>query len=192
MQLNDLLRQALIKNELGGNLALVYRFSDADGVRTGKSGYSFGVCQFDIANNHRAIECLKECQFTDVEVARLLKQIGPIADLNDKLAAHKEVVDLYDTAQIDGTIGWVKGISKAAGIVYADEEALIHACDYHNQFNMNPRGKAVGYLSRLGRPVTAQDILTYKLTTIWGQKRPDDVRRRFGNIHKLFNNQKES
>lgn len=186
MHLNDLLRQALIKNELGGNLALVYRFSDADGVRTGKSGYSFGIAQFDIMNNVRAVECLKACGFTEAEIVRLQRQIGPIGDLNDKLAAHKEVVDLFDTAQIDGTIGWVKGISQAAGITYVDEEALIHACDYHNQFDMKPRGKAITCLADLHRPVTAQDILDYKLTTIWGKKRPDDVKRRFDNIHKLF------
>ncbi|QOX79811.1 hypothetical protein FY034_13010 [Trichlorobacter lovleyi] len=186
MQLNDLLRQALIKNELGGNMALVYRFSDADGVRTGKSGYSFGVAQFDIANNHRAIECLKECGFTDADIARLRTQTGPIGDLNDKLAAHKSVVDLYDTAQIDGTINWVRGISKAAGIVYADDEAFIHACDYHNQYDMKAHGKAISYLAKLGRPVTGQDIHKYKLGTIWGKKRPDDVERRYNNIRKLF------
>lgn len=186
MQLNDLLRQALIKNELGSNMALVYRFSDADGVRTGKSGYSFGVAQFDIMNNHRAIECLKECGFTDADIARLRAQTGPIGDLNDKLAAHKNVVDVFDTAQIDGTINWVRGISKAAGIVYADNEAVIHACDYHNQYDMKAHGKAIDYLFNLGRPVTGQDIRKYKFTTIWGKKRPDDVDRRYNNIRKLF------
>lgn len=186
MQLNDLLRQALIKNELGGNMALVYRFSDADGVRTGKSGYSFGVVQFDIANNHRAIECLKECGFTDTEIVRLQRQLGPIGDLNDKLAAAKNVVDVFDTAQIDGTINWVRGISKAAGITYVDDEAFIHACDYHNQYDMKAHGKAIDYLVNLGRPVTGQDIHKYKLGTIWGKKRPDDVKRRYNNIRKLF------
>jgi hypothetical protein len=86
----------------------------------------------------------------------------------------------------------VRGISKAAGIVYADDEAFIHACDYHNQFNMNAHGKAIAYLAALAHPVNAQDILGYKLTTIWGKKRPDDVRRRFNNIHKLFIALKES
>ncbi len=190
MQLNDLLRQSLIKNELGGNLALVYRFSDADGVRTGKSGYSFGIAQFDIINNPRAAYCLKECGFTDTDIVRLQRQLGPIRDLNDKLLAHKSVIDLFDTAQIDGTINWVRGISKAAVITYIDDEAVIHTCDYHNQFYMSAHGKAISYLVKLGRPVTAQDILAYKLTTIWGKKRPDDVKRRFNNIHKLFTNPK--
>lgn len=186
MHLNDLLRQTLIKNELGGNLALVYRFSDADGVRTGKSGYSFGIAQFDIMNNHRAVKCLEECGFTEVEIVRLQRQLGPIGDLNDKLAAHKDMVDLFDTAQIDAIISWVRGVSKAAGISYVDDEAFIHACDYHNQFNMAACGKAITWLSALGRPITARDILAYKLTTTWGKKRPDDVNRRFNNIHKLF------
>lgn len=186
MSFTSLFRQALIKNELGGNLALIYRFSDADGVRTGKSGYSFGIVQFDIVNNHRAVECLKECGFTAADIARLKAQSGPIGDLNDKLRAHKEMVDLFDDAQIDATISWVRGISKAAGITYADDEAFIHACDYHNQFNMAPRGKAVTHLSQLARPVTPQDIVEYKLTTTWGKKRPDDVKRRFNNIRKLL------
>lgn len=192
MQLNDLLRQVLIKNELGGNLALVYRFSDADGVRTGKSGYSFGVCQFDIMNNLRAVKCLEEAGFSEPDITRLRVQSGPIDDLNNKLSVHKGIVDMYDTAQIDGTICWVRGISKAAGVTYADDEAFIHACDYHNQFNMAAHGKAIAYLSKLGRPVTAGDVLVYKLTTIWGNKRPDDVKRRFNNIHKLFTTPKES
>jgi len=42
------MKQALLLNECDGDQELAYKFSDADGVRTGRSGYSFGVSQFDI------------------------------------------------------------------------------------------------------------------------------------------------
>lgn len=180
------LRKALFLNELSGNSRYLYEFSDADGVRTGKSGYSFGLCQFDIMNNARAIRCLQECGFTHIDIARLQSQLGSISDLNAKLITRKAVIDKWDEVEISRTVRHVDEISAKAGIVYANDEAFIHACDYHNQYDMKPRGKAVTYLAALRRPVTAADILAYKYTTIWGKKRKDDVDRRFNNIAKIM------
>lgn len=187
MDIIPFLRSAIIANEVGGNLNLAYQFSDPDGIRSGKSGYSFGICQFDILNNHRAIECLQECGFSAAEIEQLKQQRVVVKPFNLKLQAAKTIVDKWDDWQLTGTVNWVKQISAAAQIMYADAEALVHACDYHNQFYMNANGKAISYLRGLKRAVTAENILKYKLTTAWGQKRPDDVHRRYDNIHRLFN-----
>lgn len=182
------LRLAIVKNEIDDNLAFAYRFSDPDGIRTGKSGYSFGRCQFDIANNPSAVTCLRECSFTDADIARLKEQTGSIDDLNAKLRANAAIVDRWDDAHIRGSLEWVRDIARRRKFSYADDEALVHVADYHNQFGMHLHGKAAAYFVSLGRPVTAEDVKTYKLGTLWGRKRPDDVRRRYNNIAKIFKN----
>lgn len=56
-----------------------------------------------------------------------------------KLRAGASIVDRYDTTEIDHTLAWVKEICAVRGITFADDEALIHACDYHNQYGMQAR-----------------------------------------------------
>ena len=186
MNLQEALRRSIIANEVDGKLTIAHRFSDPDGLRTGKSGYSFGICQFDLFNNPRAIHCLSECGFTPEDIDRLKRQDGPIADLDAKLLASAPIVNRYDATEIEHTIAWVKEICAVRGITFADDEAFIHACDYHNQYGMQANGKAVLYLSAIRRPVTASDIRAYKLGTAWGRKRPDDVRRRYDNIARIM------
>lgn len=184
--IQQLLARAIIMNEIENNLAFAYKFSDPDGLRTGKSGYSFGRCQFDILNNGRAIQCLQECGFTPDDLQRLKRQDGAIDDLNAKLKARAATVDQYDFSEITHVCDWVKCITQARGISFASDEAFVHACDYHNQFGMQANGKAITRLAALKRPVKPEDIRLYKLTTIWGKKRPDDVLRRYNNIVKIF------
>lgn len=186
MDLVEALMRVITKNEIDGNMDYAYRFSDPDGLRTGKSGYSFGRCQFDINNNPLAVSMLKDLGFTDEDIARLKAQKGDISNLNAKLRDHAVQVDLCDERQIRYIIRWVRAICDKKGITFADDEAFIHACDYHNQFYMNPDGKAINYFVRLGKPVTAEDVRAYKLTTIWGKKAPDDVERRYRNIVKVM------
>ena len=90
----DLFRRIIVENELGGNKSLAYKFSDPDGERTGKSGWSFGVCQFDLANNPVARKILRDCEFTDSEIGNLQLQTNlPMWQLNAQLLAHKTIVD---------------------------------------------------------------------------------------------------
>lgn len=179
-------RKALLINEVENNLDFLYRFTDPDGIKTGKSGYSFGLVQFDVLNNSTAIACLKDCGFSPAEIERVKSQTTDIKDLNTKLKAHAAVVDKYDNAQIVECVTHVTAVSAKRGFVFADEEAFVHAADYHNQFYMNENGKMAGFLASLKRPVTAEDIRDFKLSLPWGQKRPDDVKRRYNNIVKLM------
>ena len=48
--LNELFYDVILANELEGDVGAALRFSHAPGD---KSGYSFGVCQFDVKNNDR-------------------------------------------------------------------------------------------------------------------------------------------
>lgn len=190
MDIRKILAQALFENELSGNANFIYKFSDADGVRTGKSGYSFGRCQFDINNNPAAKRILTEIGFTPAEVAGLLQQTIPMSALvnfNARLQtpAGMAIIDDHDNRHLDETIAHTHSVAVNAGLHLADQEVFIHLADYHNQFFINYRGKCVAYLQRLGRPITSADVLDYKLTTLWGKKRPDDVARRWNNIHAI-------
>lgn len=187
MDLRDTIRRVLLANELDSHITAAYRFSDPDG-REGRSGYSFGICQFDLRHNRYAYGALVECGFTPAEIDSLVKQTCDAAELkrlNAKLLAAAVTVNRLDAEEFDEIIRHTLQVIANGGLALADEEALIHLADYHNQFHLDFGGKAVTSLKRLGRPVTAADILEYKLATAWGQKRPDDVRRRFDNIVRI-------
>lgn len=187
MDLRDTLRRVLLANELGDNAAAAYRFSDPDG-REGRSGYSFGVCQFDLRHNRFAYGALIECGFTPAEVTSLQQQtctVAELAQLNAKLLASRVTVDRLDREEFDGIVSHVRQVVTNAGLGVVDEEAFVHLCDYHNQFHLDFGGKCVRHFQRFGAPISAAAVLDYKLSTLWGQKRPDDVRRRYANIVRI-------
>src|SRR5574341_9170 len=97
-------RKIIIENELGGDLNEALKFSDPDGVHSGKSGWSFGVCQFDLNNNELASICLKECGFTDSEIAALKAQTIDVHPLEAKLKAAAEIIARYDEHQFAGCL----------------------------------------------------------------------------------------
>lgn len=188
---NNLFYKILLANELGNDLSLALRFSDADGVNTGKSGYSFGISQFDIANNGLAIQCLEECCFSAEEIEALLTQSIPKEDLakyDAKLAASIEIVEKYDKMNIMQSLVHTTHLISTSGISLAGPETLYHIADYHNQFHFTRDGKLHKFLLAYGSTITPDTILQFKLEyTAWGKKRPDDVKRRYNNIVQIFN-----
>lgn len=179
----------IIQNELGGNLALAYRFSDPDGVRTGKSGYSFGRCQFDLINNPTARQVLKDCGFHQVEIEALVEQTATPSQMqqnNARLAKQSWVVDQWDQAEMGAIARHVRCVLATTGLKVSGERAFLHLCDYHNQFYLSPKGRCVRHMQGLGREVEGEDIRQYKLLTAWGRKRPDDVERRYRNIEQTY------
>jgi hypothetical protein len=186
MDLRDLLRRILLANELGGVASAAYRFSDPDGP--GRSGYSFGVCQFDLRHNRHAREGLAECGFSPFEIDVLVLQVCAVAKLpeyNAKLLAASATVDRLDDEEFDAIARHVLRVVANADLHLVNEEAFLHLCDYHNQFHLDYSGKAVQHFKRRALPVDASAILDYKLTTAWARKRADDVRRRYDNIARI-------
>ncbi len=182
--------KALIANELGNQMALAYRFSDPDGVRTGKSGWSFGIVQFDISNNPNAVLCLRECGFTTDEIAGLRAQTRDDMDaMNLKLLAARDIVDKWDRKQLSECLSWPLTLCSEIGVDFNNEEAFVHIADYHNQFGMSRGGKMYMWLRGLTGPLTSEMVRDFKYTLPWGQKQiakhdpdKDDVLRRYNNI----------
>lgn len=183
MLLREALRHALLLNELSGNANAAYRFSQAEG---GTSGLSFGLTQLDLNNNQAASQCLKECGFTGGEIMDLKNKTADHHALSAKLVAHKEVIDRYDGLQLDSCLDHVMNVAKSRRLTFANDEAVIHLADYHNQYYLSTAGKMSIALASLGRPVTAKDILEVKLDTTWGKTHPADVKRRYNNIARLM------
>lgn len=178
------IREALFLNELGGAESLVYRFSDADGTRTGKCGYSYGLSQFDLFNNWYAIMGLKDCGFTPFDLKELFLQNTSITHLDQKLYRARDIVDRLDNEHIESSMKWC---SSLIGLRNVGPEAFVHIIDYHNQFYMSRDGKLHKWIETRIDEITPEDILNFKLErTKWGQARPDDVIRRFENIAKIF------
>lgn len=188
-QIIKIILDAITLNEVGYNKALFYSFSDADGVRTGKSGYSFGRSQFDIENNFTAIDCLRECGFSIRDIVGLIKQDVEIMPLNDRLLDASDVVDRYDSQHIRDSYNHCMRLLKGSGVRLESPETMIHIVDYHNQFYMSRNGLFHEWIELIGETaVKPESILYFKLNKIaWGKKRPDDVQRRFKNIQNVFN-----
>ena len=178
---------AIVMNEVGGDMSLVYKFSDPDGERNGKSGWSFGRVQFDTQNNFDALHCLEECGFTIHEVVKVIKQEVDISYLNAKLKDRSATVDRFDTVHVNKSVHHCERLVDGYAIKLASEGVMVHIVDYHNQFYMSPGGKLHKWLQAQGRPITAEMMLNFKLEeTHWGQIRSDDVQRRWRNIEKVL------
>jgi hypothetical protein len=183
--LNDLFRLVILANELDNSIALVLCFSDPDGVRSGKSGWSFGVCQFDTQNNDSALDCLRACGFTSDEIKGIVLQAVDVKPLAVKLAAHADIVENYDTAQLSKCLNDALNFDTQFGVPLADTTAILAQADYTNQYGSMGNGSKVYYLG-LGRPITAEDILDFKLNhTVYGKAHPDDCRRRYNNLLRI-------
>lgn len=180
-------RKVILLNELDNNPVAAYRFSDPDGVKSGKSGWSFGICQFDINNNSMAALCLRECGFTAAEINALKAQTCQSMLLMDKkLQAARTVVDAWDSRQIEDCVTRVQQLSELGRYAYADDKAFVMAADYHNQFYLSKGGKFDTWAKEFGAPITDYDVYKFKLRLPWGMKREDDVKRRYFNVLKVM------
>lgn len=181
--LTHIFREIILLNELGGDEALAYRFSDPDGARTGKSGWSFGVCQFDLSNNGLAAVCLQECGFSAAEIAALKAQtVRDMGAMNAWLSKHHEIVAHWDEAQLATCLTRAREMATVGGWTYVDDRALLCAADYHNQLFISKGGDFFTWAKSLKHPLTDHDVHKFRRGQPWGQKRPDDVDRRYRNI----------
>jgi len=184
--LNELFYQVILLNELSGNLNAALRFSDPDGERSGKSGWSFGVCQFDTQNNSQALACLRDCGFTEAEIKGIVNQTIAVQPLAAKLKAHAAIIERYSTNQLTHCLNKALNFDIQYGIPLADSAAILAGADYVNQYGSQGQG-AVKYYQGLGRPITAMDVLQFKLDcTKYGKEHPTDCRRRYNNLMKVW------
>jgi hypothetical protein len=186
----DKYSKIILANELDNNPALALEFSDADGVRSGKSGYSFGECQFDIYNNPTAAVCLRACGFTPEEIAGLKAQSVDAKALEPKLKAAAAIVKRFDDIQLSGCITRTQAVLSHFKIVPANDTALLAVADYANQYYLSAADKPgylVHYLIRGLRPFTAEDVLRFKLDcTPYGKDHPADCQRRYDNLVRIM------
>jgi hypothetical protein len=189
-QLPELFRKIIILNELGGNMKYVLQFSDADGVRSGKSGWSFGVVQFDLSNNVLAAACLRECEFTENEIHGLITQSIDPKPLEQKLRDHADVVERYDQHQLEGCLDRATELLEGAGITPSDDTAFLAVADMANQYSPRTVDKLIAHLGTLGQPFKAIDVLDFKLEhTPYGQAHDGDCKRRYMNVLKVVQNE---
>ena len=184
MDMRKIMHRILLANELGGLALAAYRFSDPDGP-TGRSGYSFGVCQFDLSHNPRAAAILREIGFSEPEIRQLKAQTcttDDLAQFSARLLAASAIVDRCNFEECDEIARHVLRVVRCTDLKLAGQEVFFHLCDYHNQFHLDYDGKAVRHFQTLGIPIIPEAVLEYKKSTAWGQKRPDDVARRFNNV----------
>jgi len=183
-------RRIILANELDNSLAHVHKFSDPDGVRSGKSGWSFGISQFDLKNNPIAAACLRACGFSEAEIKGLIDQTINARALEPKLKAAAATIELFDQAQLKGCVVRAQRILYKRAITPANDSGLLAVADYANQYHLSDilkPGYLIHYLFRLGRPFTAADVLQFKLAgTKYGREHPGDCRRRYENLMNIM------
>ena len=184
-QLSVYFAKIILANELGGDLSLAYRFSDPDGERSGKSGWSFGIVQIDINNNVNTLLALKEMDFTTDEISGLRSQTIPIDPMNAKLKAHGDIVNKWDRQQMRECLTVPLVRCNEIGVDFTGEETFLHIADYHNQFSMSRHGKLSSWLSTQTDPISPEMVRDFKLALPWGVKCPKDVNRRYENIVRI-------
>lgn len=185
MTINEQFRKIIAENEGGPEVAL--EFSDPDGVRSGKSGWSFGVCQFDVQNNSQALACLSECGFTHDEIDGIVHQTIDVHKLEYKLKENAEVIARYDDAQLQHCLNAAGRFLENYGIAVQDDAAFLMLADTVNQYGSLGSGTAAG-CRMFGRPVTAEDLLNIKLQWKYSQteRGAADTRRRYCNVMKVW------
>lgn len=187
----DDIRTFLLKNEIGPDQSLIYKFSDPDGYRTGRSGWSFGCSQFDLSHNSSADEILEAAGFDRKDIDVLVRQTNAanMDKYNAMLLAGRSTIDHADFEHMRESFYHCLKLVVDKEILLENFGVLYHLVDYHNQFSMSPNGKIHRHLQRLNRTITSKDILTFKLkNTLWGRKRPDDVNRRYENVALVIGN----
>jgi hypothetical protein len=184
--MNELFRLVILANELDNSMKLAFTFSDPDGVRSGKSGWSFGVCQFDTRNNNQALACLAECGFNSDEIHSIVDQTIDVRPLSARLKEHSDIIAKYDEAQLSRCIFSALDFYNRHNIPVTDTGAILASADYVNQYGSQGDGFAA-YMKSLSRPVVAADILEFKVKhTVYGKRCPKDCERRFDNLVKIL------
>ena len=184
--LNALFREVILANELSNNISFALRFSDPDGVRSGKSGWSFGVCQFDTKNNDQALRCLRECGFTDDEIRGIVHQTIDVKPFAARLKASADIIARYDEQQLSYCLNKALNFADQRLFMFRSPDGILAAADYINQYGSMGDGSAAFY-RKLKRDATAEDVLEFKLKqTKYGKEHPADCHRRYTNIKKVL------
>ena len=181
--LNELFREVICLNEVGGDMNAVLRFSDPDG-KSGRSGYSFGLTQMDTRHNAWAIKCLVDCGFTTNEIHGIVEQSIDVRPFAVRLIACKSIIEKYDEVQLGYCLDTVAKFNTAHGVDMTDVAAVLATGDVVNQYGSIGTGFAT-FMKGLGRPVVVNDVLAWRLQTKYGKEHPEDSKRRIGNVVKV-------
>ena len=182
--LNEMFASIIGLNEgATGNIA--YEFHHAKG---GTSGWSFGKVQWDVKNNSGARLILSKIGFNPDEIQGIVDESVDPRQWNSRLLAGKVTIDAADVTQLSYCLN--KGLNFAVdhGIPVENPSGILALADAENQYGNLGAGTAQ-FDTALGHPVTAADVLAWRLQTKYGRECPDDCKRRIQNVMGVVNEQ---
>ena len=201
-----LLREVLLFNELGGREEECYTLKLA---RTERSGLSFGLCQWDIANNAQARTFVrgKVASLDDLETLLTIRgnprvpYSSPFEHLPHKtqelISSFNMVlkeewarteIDRMDTERLQGLINNVHTVFGPD----MPTSAVVHLADMANQYGpFTKDGTTKAWWNRMRKTWSPRAFLEYKLQTKHGEAHPLDVNRRWTNVEKVLANVKK-
>ena len=201
-----LLREVFLYNELGGREEECYTLKLA---RTERSGLSFGLCQWDIANNAQARTFVrgKVASLDDLETLLTIRgnprvpYSSPFEHLPHKtqelISSFNMVlkeewarteIDRMDTERLQGLINNVHTVFGPD----MPTSAVVHLADMANQYGpFTKDGMTMAWWNRMRKMWSPRAFLEYKLQTKHGEAHPLDVNRRWTNVEKVLANVKK-
>lgn len=182
--INSFFRKIITLNEIGNDDP--YSFNDPDGVKSGKSGWSFGGVQWDTQNNSIALDCLRKCGFTEAEIKGIVTQSINVKPLEAKLKAGAVVIDGYDEKQLQHCLNAAGEFVSKFGIP-VDTSGLLAIADTVNQYGSVGSGSAASLL-KMNKTITNEDVLAMKLTWKYSKTKRGkaDTIRRANNITRVL------
>ena len=198
-----LLREVFLFNELGGREEECYTLKLA---RTERSGLSFGLCQWDIANNTQARSFVrnKVASLDDLETLLAVRgnprvpYSSPFEHLPHKTQEiissfslllkeehTRSEIDRMDNVRLQFLVEHVY-------IMFGPNmpsSAVVHLADMANQFGtFKEQGGTLAWWNRMRQIWSPRAFLEYKLRTKHGEAHPLDVNRRWTNVEKVLAN----
>jgi hypothetical protein len=200
-----LLREVFLYNELGGREEECYTLKLA---RTERSGLSFGLCQWDIANNAQARKFLEQWLVSmDMETVLAIRgnprvsYSSPFEHLPHSTQKLIEWINLLlkgegPRKQIDKMdMERLQGLINNVYTVFGPDmptSAVVHLADMANQYGpFTKDGMTMAWWSRMRKTWSPRAFLEYKLQTKHGEAHPLDVNRRWTNVEKVLANVKK-
>ena len=184
------------QTETGGEESKNYNLWHSD---YGKSGYSIGKVQFDVAHNSNGISILRKCGLQGFQIKRLKSIQGDydensepdIVEMVDQV--NKEMLKQENRDFVDNLC--FKYVKFGLKRIFELEDLKIdltfyNLCllmDYHNQFVIDINGAMHNFLKSID-VLTDDNYLEFKYSMKWGrtEKGREDIDRRFEKIKKVF------
>lgn len=189
----DKYMKLLSENEVSGREEYIYRFTNKSVL--GKRNVTIGLSQHDFhargSSDVGLNKLLESFGCTENEIKSIFDNTYSdklLKKLNDKMETgdFNKIIDNLDKKYAHKTYLHCKKVLSKCFKYSVEDRVFIMIMDYHNQYYFSDGGKLFRHIrDSINNVLTEKFIVDYKLNTLFGKKRPDDVMRRYENMYRV-------